>query len=64
MSVSTSYTYKGKVKDPRYMQNKKDSRISLSEMVKYKGSVLLKRPKSGLYITISDIVHVILTPAP
>ena len=29
MSVSTSYTYKGKVKDPRYMQNKKDSRISL-----------------------------------
>ena len=23
------YTYKGKVKDPRYMQNKKDSRISL-----------------------------------
>ena len=29
MCVSTSYTYKGKVKDPRYMQNKKDSRISL-----------------------------------
>ena len=29
MCVRTSYTYKGKVKDPRYMQNKKDSRISL-----------------------------------
>ena len=29
MSVSTSYIYKGKVKDPRYMQHKKDSRISL-----------------------------------
>jgi hypothetical protein len=23
-------SYKGKVKDPRYMQNKKDSRISLA----------------------------------
>ena len=29
VSVTTSYTYKGKVKDSRYMQNKKDSRISL-----------------------------------
>jgi hypothetical protein len=26
-------TYKGKVKDPRYMQKKKDSRISLIETV-------------------------------
>ena len=34
MSVSTSYTNKGKVKDPRYMENKKDSRISLGEGVK------------------------------
>ena len=32
MSVSTSYIYKGKVKDPRYMQNKKDSRISLQHI--------------------------------
>ena len=31
MCVSTSYIYKGKVKDPRYMQNKKDSRISLQD---------------------------------
>ena len=31
MCVNTSYTYKGKVKDPRYMQNKKDSRISLEK---------------------------------
>ena len=33
MSVSTSYIYKGKVKDPRYMQNKKDSRISLVKFI-------------------------------
>ena len=27
----THLAYKGKVKDPRYMQNKKDSRISLGD---------------------------------
>jgi hypothetical protein len=31
--VSTSYIYKGKVKDPRYMQKKKDSRISLAKLI-------------------------------
>ena len=30
---------------------------TMSEMVKYKGSVVLKR--AALYITISDIVHVL-----